>query len=126
MKKVKNCKIYFINIVVCIFIFLLILIINKISPFGNHMLGISDAPLQFKPMLYSLIMRIRTGTLLNYTFSNGLGNATIFDFLYYIASPINIIAILFKSPDMMYLSATLIKIIMAAICMTFYTKKKTN
>ena len=126
MKKVKNCKIYFINIVVCIFIFLLILIINKISPFGNHMLGISDAPLQFKPMLYSLIMRIRTGTLLNYTFSNGLGNATMFDFLYYIASPINIIALLFKSPDMMYLSATLIKIIMAAICMTFYTKKKTD
>lgn len=90
------------------------------------MLGTSDAPVQFKPMLYSLIMRMRTGTLLNYSFNNGLGNATIFDFLYYIASPLNMIAIFFKSPDMMYFSATLIKIVIATICMTFYTKKKTD
>ena len=90
------------------------------------MLGYSDAPLQFKPMLYSLMMKIKTRTLLNYSFNNGLGNAIIFDFLYYISSPLNFIAIFFKSPDAMYLSATVIKILVASLCMTFYVKKKTD
>ena len=126
MKWIKNKKMYLINGLFCISIFLLILFINNISPFGESMLGTSDAPIQFKPMLYGLIMRIKTGSLLNYTFNNGLGNATIFDFLYYIASPFNLIALLFKNPDLMYLSATMIKIAIAAITMTFYTSKKTN
>ncbi len=126
MKLLKNKKMYIINALTCVLIFLLILAIKRTSPFGNYMLGTSDAPVQFKPMLYSLISNIKTGTLLNYTFNNGLGNATIFNFLYYIASPLNLIALMFKSPDMMYLSATLIKIIIATLSMTFYTKKKTD
>ena len=123
MKLLKNKKMYIINALTCVLIFLLILAIKRTSPFGNYMLGTSDAPVQFKPMLYSLITNIKTGTLLNYTFNNGLGNATIFNFLYYIASPLNLIALMFKSPDMMYLSATFIKIIIATLSLTFYTKK---
>ena len=126
MKYIKKNKIYIINLLFSVGIFLFILIINKISPFGDKMLGYSDAPLQFKPMLYSLMMKIKTGTLLNYSFNNGLGNAIIFDFLYYISSPLNFIAIFFKSPDAMYLSATVIKILVASLCMTFYVKKKTD
>ena len=126
MKYIKKNKIYIINLLFSVGIFLFILIFNKISPFGDKMLGYSDAPLQFKPMLYSLMMKIKTGILLNYSFNNGLGNAIIFDFLYYISSPLNFIAIFFKSPDAMYLSATVIKILVASLCMTFYVKKKTD
>lgn len=127
MKKfLKDNKIYFINTFIIIAIFILSLIINKITPFGNNILGKSDAIYQLKPMLYDFITKLRTGTLLNYSFNNALGNPFIFNYIYYLASPLNLIAILFKTPDGMYLSTILIKLLVGSICMTYYTKSKTN
>ena len=123
MSKYKK---YIISILACILIFMLSLYLNRIFPFGTELLGKSDAFVQFKPMLYNFVMKIKTGTLLNYSFNNGLGNATIFDFWYYLASPLNLIALLFKSPNGMYLGATLLKIIVASITTTFYASKKTK
>ena len=126
MKKNKKYIIYIINIIIIISIFLLVLYSNKIYPLGNKLLGKSDAIEMFKPMLYNFITKMKTGTLLNYTFNNGLGAATIFDFIYDLASPFNIIALLFKDPDWMYLSTILIKLVFGTICMTYYTSKKNN
>ncbi len=126
MNFLKNKKIYFINVVLAILVFLIALYFNKISPFGNMMIGKSDASVQFKPMIYNLIMKMKTGTLLNYSFNNGLGNPTAFDFIYYIASPFNLVALLFNNPNMMYLIVTLTKIAICAITTTFYCKKKTD
>ena len=84
MRKFKDIKIYIINALLVLFLFLAILWASKIYPFGNNALGISDALLQFKPMLYEFIMKIKTGTLLNYSFNHGLGNPTIFNYLYYL------------------------------------------
>ncbi len=126
MKKKKYNSIYLINILITVAIFLGIIIINRLSPFGNRMLSRSDAIVMFKPMLYNFIMKLKTGTLLNFTFNNGLGAATIFDYIYDLASPLNLVALLFKSADAMYLSVTLTKIIFATITMTFYASKKTN
>ena len=107
-------------------IFLLILILTETSPFGKDILGKSDAIVQFKPMLFDFIMGLKTNTLEVFSFNNGLGNPIIFNYLYYLSSPLNLIAILFNKPDAMYLSTLLLKIALATITSTFYFKKKTN
>ena len=78
MKLIKKYKIYLINIFVVLGMFLLILLIGKVSPFGTNILGKSDSIAEFKPMLFNFITKLRTGTLLNYSFNNGLGNPFIF------------------------------------------------
>ena len=122
----KNTHPYIINSLIIIIILLLTLIISNTSPFGNNILGKSDAIVQFKPMLYDLIMGIKTNTLEGFSFNNGLGNPTIFNFLYYLASPFNLIALLFNNPDKMYLSTIVFKTAIASLTMTMYLKKKTN
>lgn len=124
--KLKRIIPYIINTLISLSIFLLILIITNTSPFGGHILGKSDAIVQFKPMLFDFIMGLKTNTLEVFSFNNGLGNPIIFNYLYYLSSPLNLIAILFKTPDAMYLSTLLLKIALATITSTFYFKNKTN
>ena len=100
--------------------------IYKYRAYGNYILGKSDAIIQYKPMLYDFITKLREGTLLSYSFNNGLGLPTTFNYLYYLSSPFNLIAIFFKSPDGMYLSTIILKLIIGSICMTSYVKTKTN
>ncbi len=126
MKLIKKYKIYLINIFVVLGMFLLILLIGKVSPFGTNILGKSDSIAEFKPMLFNFITKLRTGTLLNYSFNNGLGNPFIFDFIYHLASPLNLIAIFFKSPDEMFLSTIMLKLMVGSIIMTYYVSTKTN
>ena len=126
MNFIKKNKTYIINVSFIICIFLLILVISDTSPFGEYTIGKSDAIVQFKPMLFNFITKLKTGTLLNYSFSNGLGNAFIFDFLYYLASPFNLIALFFNNPDLMYLSSLIVRIAITSIFMTFYVQKKTD
>ena len=122
----KNKKVYFINIILVLSIFIITMLVCKVSPFGNNLLGYSDGIFQFKPMLYDLIMKIKTGILESYSFNNGLGNPLIFNMLYYLASPVNYVALLFNTPDGMYLSVLLVKMVIASITMTFYVSKKTD
>ncbi len=127
MKKFfKDNKIYFINIITILLVFILALSLNHISPFGNTILGKSDAIGQMKPMLFDFITKLRDGTILNYSFSNGLGAPFIFNYIYYLASPLNLIAIFFKTPDGMYLSTIIIKLLVGSIAMTYYVKSKTD
>lgn len=114
---------YIFNIILIISIFLLVLIIKDISPFGDKLLGKGDALVQYKPMLYDFIMGIKTGTLEAYSFNNALGNSYMFNFVYYLISPFNLIALLFKDADMMFLSVILLKMAIASFTMTFYAKK---
>lgn len=124
MKKIKKTIPYIINILLCILIFLISLKISNSYPFGNLTIGKYDTITQFKPMLYNWITCLKEGILESYSFNNGLGNPTIFNFLYYLASPLNLIAILFKDANAMYLSVILLKIACTAITITFYTRKK--
>ena len=127
MKKFfKDKGIYLINSLIVLLIFILVLIINKTSPFGSNILGKNEAILEFKPMLFNYITNLKNHTLLNYSFNNGLGNPFIFDFIYYLSSPFNLIAILFKNPDLMYLSTIMLKLIIGSIAITYYTMSKTD
>lgn len=122
-ERIKKLKPYLVNILLVTIIFLLALIICDISPFGNMILGKSDAVAQYKPMLYNYIMNIKHGTLELYSFTNGLGNPFIFNFSYYLISPVNFVGLLFNNGDLMYLAVIITKIAIAAITTTFYTKK---
>ena len=127
MKKFfKDKQMYIINTIITISVFIIVLLLNHISPFGNNLLGKSDDIVIFKPMLYNFITKLKSGTLLSYSFSNGLGNPTIFNFVYCLSSPLNLIAIIFKNQDLMYLSTILLKLLVATLTMTYYVKSKTD
>lgn len=126
MKKVKKIIPYLINTTIVLTIFLIVLKINNIYPFGNFELARYDAYFQYKPMLYNFITSIKNGTISSFNFLNGLGNPTIFNYLYYLASPINLVALFFKTPEAMFAAVVLTKIALTSIFSIFYFKKKTN
>ena len=64
--------------------------------------------------------------ILPYSFNNALGNPTIFNYLYYLASPINLLLLPFNNPNIIYLLCILIKIVISSITATFYGMKKTS
>ena len=124
--KTKKTYIYFINILITLSIFMIILKLSNIYPFGELSFGISDGLGQFKPMIYDLLMRIKLGVLTSYSFSNGLGNPTIFNVLYYTSSPIELVGLLFNDPNAMYFYPLLVKLVITSINTTLYSKSKTN
>lgn len=126
MKKPKKILPYLFNTILVISIFILTLIITKTIPFGTNTLGKGDAIVQYKPMLYNFIMSIKTNTLSSFSFNNGLGNPTLFNYLYYLASPLNLVAYFFNNADTMYLSTIIIKLIFTSLNVTFYSKSKSN
>ena len=102
--KLKQCLPYFINSIIVVVIFCLILVISHSYPFGHKLtIGKVDAIAQYKPMLYNFIMHIKTHTLELFSFNNGLGNSLLFNLTYYLLSPLNLIAIFFSNHNMMYL-----------------------
>ena len=122
----KKVNIYILNIAIILILFYILLKFNNIYPLGNLSFGISDGLGQFKPMIYDLLMRIKTGVLTSYSFANGLGNPTIFNILYYTSSPIELAGLLFNDPNAMYFYPLLVKLIITSINTTLYSKSKTN
>ena len=70
-ERLKTLKPYITNVLLVVLIFLLTLMICDVSPFGDTILGKSDAVAQYKPMLYNYIMNIKNGTFELYSFNNG-------------------------------------------------------
>ena len=123
MKKIQKLKPYIVNTIIILAIFITTLILTKISPFGNNIIGKSDAIAQYKPMLYNFLTSLKNGILEIYSFNNGLGNPFMFNFTYYLISPLNLIGIFFKNGDVIYLSVIIIKMIFTSIFTTYYAKK---
>ncbi len=124
MKTFRKIMPYIINIAIVITIFIGVLIISKTSPFGNNVLGKSDSIAQYKPMLFNFITNLKKGSLDLFSFNNGLGNPFLFNYLYYLISPLNLIAIFFNKADNMFLSVITLKIIITTINVTFYVRQK--
>lgn len=122
----KKLKPYIINTCIIAILLIIALAINNLYPFGNKTLTLYDATSQYQPMLYNFIMKIKEGILLNYTFNTGFGQPFIFNFLYYLSSPLNLIAILFKNPYAMFMSVIILKTLLTGIFTTFYASKKTD
>ncbi len=126
MKFINKYKTYIINVALFLIIFITPFIIFGVTPFGKYALQESDITVQFKPLLYNFLTKLRTGTLLNYSFNNGLGNPFIFEFLYYLASPLNIVGIFFTDTNAMYFAVILCKLILTVLFMNYYVCKKTK
>lgn len=96
----------------------------RIFPFGNWSLLISDLYHQYAPFISDLQDKLRSSSSLLYSWSGGLGVNFLPLFAYYLASPINLITILFP-PDYLteaVLVLTLIKVGLAGSCFAFYLK----
>lgn len=117
---------YIISILIAVSIFFISLYINKIAPFGKYTLAKNDAFYQYEPMLFNFIKSIQEGNLNIFSFSNGLGNSFLFNYSYYLSSPLNILLLPFKDANTMFIAIITIKIIITAITTTFYALKKTN
>lgn len=130
MKKIKQFfkdkKIYLLNILLILIIFTFVLLLKKIYPFGEISIAQSDAELQYQPMLYNFIEKIRNNILEPYTFNNGFGAATAFNYVYYLSSPLNILSILFKSPNSIFLFTIISRVVLTGIISLFYFKKKSE
>ena len=113
----------FILILSVLGIFIITMLINGIYPFGNNDLAISDGTAQYEPFLYDYITRLKNYNYYNYTFMNFLGNPSMFNFVYYLTSPFNFIALLFNNYKLMYLSVVIIKLIVASISAYYYFSK---
>jgi uncharacterized membrane protein YfhO len=124
--KIKKLSPYLISIIIALSIFFISLLINKIAPFGQYTLAKNDAYYQYEPMLFNFIKSIQEGTLTNFSFLNGLGNSFLFNYSYYLSSPLNILVLPFKNANTMFVGVIAIKIIITAITTTFYSLKKTN
>ena len=126
MKKKTDYKLYIFNATLTICLFLFICYNVKNYHFSNNTFGTSDGLAQFKPMLFDVITKIKMGIFSNYSFNNGLGNPSIFNILYYVSSPINIFAFLFKKPENMYFYVLVVKILITSLCVTKYSLSKTK
>ena len=120
MKKLFKYKNYLIVTILATIIFLLFLRLTNTYPFGTSSLSRSDSFGQYQPLLFNFIARIKTHTLYSYTFNIGLGTPLAFSYIYYFASPLNFIGLLFNNINDMCLALTIIRIILTTIFAKIY------
>ncbi|MBU3191374.1 YfhO family protein [Clostridium bowmanii] len=96
----------------------------RIFPFGNWSLLISDLYHQYAPFTADFQDKLRSSSSLLYSWSGGLGINFLPLFAYYLASPINLITILFPPEYLteVVLVLTLIKVGLAGSCFALYLK----
>jgi len=95
-----------------------------IFPFGKWSLLIADLYHQYAPFISDLQDKLRSFSSLLYSWSGGLGVNFLPLFAYYLASPINLITILFPVDYLteVVLVLTLIKVGLAGSCFALYLK----
>ncbi len=95
-----------------------------IFPFGNRSLLIADLYHQYAPFISELQHKFTTASSLLYSWSGGLGVNFLPLFSYYLASPINLITLLFPADYLTeaVLVLTLIKVGLSGYCFAFYLK----
>lgn len=96
----------------------------RIFPFGGQTLLIADLYHQYAPFISDLQDKLRSSSSLLYSWSGGLGVNFLPLFAYYLASPINLITILFPVDNLTetVLVLTLIKTGLAGSCFAIYLK----
>jgi uncharacterized membrane protein YfhO len=95
-----------------------------IFPFGKGSLLIADLYHQYAPFISELQDKLRSPSSLLYSWSGGLGVNFLPLFSYYLASPLNLITILFPADYLTeaVLMLTLIKVSLSGTCFAFYLK----
>jgi Predicted membrane protein len=108
----KNIKYYLLTATITIGI--LVFIYSFTSAVGNSFF-ISDAYEQYLPLFSKLSNILKNGDSFFYNFNGTLGNSFLETFLYYLASPFNLLIILFKDLNAFVITITALKLITASL-----------
>ena len=94
---------------------LFLFVINGIFPFGNNSFLFSDMYHQYMPFFAEFIEKVRAGEGLQYSFHVGIGSNFLALYVYYLASPLHLLAFLFPSEYLMEFMSYLV-IIKIGLC----------
>jgi Predicted membrane protein len=99
-------------------------IIFEIYPFGKRSLLIIDLYHQYAPFLSDFQDKLKSFSSMLYSWAGGLGTSYLPLFAYYVASPLNLLTVLFPKEHLTeaVLVLTLLKIGLAGMCFTIYLK----
>lgn len=116
-------------LLLCFFVPFVLLLIGFIYlgvyPFGDRQILIMDAWHQYYPFFEELHSKIRSGQSLFYSLSLGMGTNFIALFAYYLASPLNLLAVLVPTAYLreVYALITLLKVAFAGLFCGIYLKQ---
>ena len=102
------------------FSFVLVFMINRITPFGQRDVLTSDLGAQYGPYLMGLRQALLDGQSLLYSPKLGMGANTMGIFAYYLSSPLNILVLFFPASRLQEM-ITLLIILKLSFCGAFMT-----
>ena len=111
----------------CVFLILLaVFLVSGYAPFGGKSLTVFDADIQYLDFFAYLKDVLAGKNDVAYTFSKTLGGNSIAVFSYYLASPFNLLVILFSKADLIsFFDITiLLKITLSAITMAIFLRER--
>jgi uncharacterized membrane protein YfhO len=99
-------------------------IAHGVFPFGDRDILMVDLYHQYAPFISDLQDRLRTFSSPLYSWSGGLGTSYLPLYAYYLASPLNLIIVLFPKGNLTeaVLVLTLLKVGLSGACFSFYLK----
>ncbi len=126
-KSNKNSKInkiwkYVIVFVIPIICMLLHMVMTSCYPFGENTILVGDANLQYYSFFMELSDKLKNGGSLFFSWDKGMGYDFYSNFFYYLASPFNVIALLFGKAQMeLGMAVTmLVQVGMCGVTMMYY------
>ena len=84
----------FLSFIVPVGIMLAIFAINGIYPFGDRSFLFSDMYHQYMPFFSELLHKVRGGESLHFSYHVGIGSNFLALYVYYLASPFHVLALL--------------------------------
>ena len=102
--------------------------VNHVTPFGRKMILAHDQWHQYYPFYLDLRTRIKDGSSLLHSWTTGMGTSYLPLYAYYLASPLNLVALLVPDSMVMvwYNAAVLIRIGAAGLFFAFFLRKIFN
>ena len=101
-------------------IMLLIFIANRIYPFGDRSFVVSDMYHQYVPFFKELLGKVRGGESLAFSYEIGIGSNFLALFVYYLASPLHIFALMVPEQFLIEFMSYLIVVKIGLAGMTAY------
>ena len=108
------------SLLIPIAIMLIIFIANRIYPFGDRSFVVSDMYHQYVPFFKELLDKIRGGESLAFSYEVGIGSNFMALFVYYLASPLHIFALLVPEQFLIEFMSYLIVLKIGLAGMTAY------
>lgn len=117
---------YFISFGIVFIVMLVIMIVEKIAPFGQHSLTLVDSLHQYIPFFSEYRDKLLNEGSLFYTWNVAMGSNFMSLGAYYLSSPFNLIFLLFKKEHIVavFCFIAIFKIALSAVTMTHFLSWK--